>query len=161
MPSVRVGDSPVGQAVFAQQAFTAGQEIMEFTGELFERSHLPPVIKPEDDRYIQIDVDHYFGPSGNYDDLVNHSCNPNAGIRIHAQRVALIAIRDIAPGEEITWDYSTTMYQDSWQMHCACGQSVCRKIIGNFHDIPLATQEKYIQQNIVPDYILATRKERA
>ena len=42
--------------------------------------------------------------------LVNHSCDPNAAIR---EELLLVAIRDIQIGEEIRFDYSTTI-SDGW-----------------------------------------------
>jgi len=52
------------------------------------------------------------GPSGGVDDFFNHSCDPNAGLQIDGQKVWLVAIKNITQGEEITWDYSTTMDED-------------------------------------------------
>ena len=42
--------------------------------------------------------------------LVNHSCAPNAGIR---DDVRLVALSDIVVGEEIFYDYSTTMGEEN------------------------------------------------
>jgi len=36
-------------------------------------------------------------------DLVNHSCDPNCGL---VGAVLVVAMRDIEPGEEITFDYA-------------------------------------------------------
>jgi SET domain-containing protein len=58
--------------------------------------------KPEDDRYVQVDKNKYLGPSGDFDDLVNHSCNPNSGLKIKNKKAILIAIKNIKKGEEIT-----------------------------------------------------------
>lgn len=49
--------------------------------------------------------------------FVNHSCRPNAAVRGQA----LVATRDIAPGEEITFDYTTTESELAEPFHCRCG----------------------------------------
>ena len=41
------------------------------------------------------------GPSGEVDDFFNHSCDPNAGLKITATKAVLVAIKDIPPGQEI------------------------------------------------------------
>lgn len=88
---------------------------------------MPKLIKPEYDRYIQVGEDKYLGPSGDFDDFINHSCDPNSGIQIKGKKVVLLAIKDIKQNEEITWDYSTTMDEDDWEMDCQCGCLKCRK----------------------------------
>lgn len=101
-----------------------------------KRKELPELVTPEDDRYIQVGKDKYLGPSGDYDDFFNHSCNPNSGIKIKGNRVILIAIKNIKKGKEITWDYSTTMDEDEWEMCCMCKIKNCRKIIRDFKYLP-------------------------
>lgn len=64
-------------------------------------------------------------------DYINHSCNPNAGMRGH---ILLVAMRDIEPNEEVTFDYA--MVVSEWvgmdPISCDCGSSECRKIV--LHD---------------------------
>lgn len=61
--------------------------------------------------------------------FLNHSCEPNVGF---AGNVVLVAMRDIAPGEELTTDYALFDDYDG-QMECRCGSAGCRKIIDG-HD---------------------------
>ena len=64
--------------------------------------------------------------SGGLDDLVNHSCAPNLGLfpMVGAGGVDgdlfLVARREIAAGEELSFDYSTSMVDEPWAMDCAC-----------------------------------------
>ena len=63
---------------------------------------------------------------------LNHSCDPNTGIK---GRVTFIALRDIKPGEELTFDYSIS--EDSeWEMRCKCGAKNCRGIIKGVRLLP-------------------------
>ena len=56
-------------------------------------------------------------------DRINHCCEPNAGIN---GAVLLVALRDIAPGEEICYDYAMTDGQPYDNFTCACGVPTCR-----------------------------------
>ncbi len=63
---------------------------------------------------------------------LNHSCDPNAAIVDRA----LIALRPIARGDAITFDYNTTEYDMSSQFTCACGSCSGRVIRGFKHLSP-------------------------
>ena len=58
--------------------------------------------------------------------FLNHSCQPNVGF---AGNIVLVAMREIAPGEELTTDYALFDDYDG-QMTCHCGRSSCRTTIG-------------------------------
>ena len=53
----------------------------------------------------------------------NHSCRPNAMLRIAQGRVELFAMRDLAAGEEITVDYGETHHEG--RLRCRCGAPGC------------------------------------
>jgi hypothetical protein len=55
---------------------------------------------------------------------LNHSCDPNCEIDEIKGRVWLFAIRDIAAGEELVWDYN--LYDDDDPAPCHCGSPKCR-----------------------------------
>ena len=55
--------------------------------------------------------------------FINHSCEPNVGF---AGNVVLVAMRDVAAGEELTTDYA--MFDDyQGSMDCTCGRATCRQ----------------------------------
>ena len=59
---------------------------------------------------------------------LNHSCEPNAGIRKTNQQLFLFAAKPIAAEKEIVIDYSTILGDDDiWTMRCNCGRSACRR----------------------------------
>jgi SET domain-containing protein len=153
-----LGESNLGKAVFANTDFKQGEEIIEFKGKLFTYEELPVPYDDVEDHYVQIDKNLYMGPSGKIDDFLNHSCNPNSGIKIKGKRVILMAIKDVKKGEEITWDYSTTMDEDDWELNCMCKCKNCRKRIRDFRYLPKDIQQKYIELGIVPKYILENLK---
>lgn len=78
--------------------------------------------------------------------LLNHSCEPNAGIR---GLFDIVAMRNIRPGEELTWDYEMTerpdprTNPDHWRMRCHCGARRCRKFIWSYDNLSLALRRRY------------------
>jgi len=154
LENFKLGDNHLGKAVFSNRKFKIGDVITQFKGSIVSKNNLPlnPLVG-ENDRYMQISEDMFLGPSFEMDDYINHSCDPNAGVLFKKFGVILIAIKPIKIGDEITWDYSTTIYNDSWQMTCACKTSSCRSIVKEFKELPSEIKNKYISLGIVPDYI--------
>jgi hypothetical protein len=149
----RVGDNHLGKAVFAAAPFAEGDVLLEFTGRRLPADQVPSLMHGPSDRFVQVTPDHYMGPSGQLDDLVNHSCAPNAGLRFSGAGVFLVAIRAIAAGEEIAWDYSTTLRESDWHMLCQCKAADCRRVIGNFETLDAERQEWFRARNLVAPYL--------
>ena len=57
--------------------------------------------------------------------FLNHSCEPNVGF---AGNIVLVAMCDIAVGEELTTDYALFDDYDG-EMECQCGTGSCRRTI--------------------------------
>ena len=148
-----VGETHLGKAVFAAQPFVAGDPVIRFSGRRIASRRLPRRLFGRSDRYLQIAENEYLGPSGAVDDLINHSCAPNTGLRFMNNGIWLIAIRDIAAGEEIAWDYSTTLADAGWSMACQCGAATCRGTIGAFAALSPDQQEWYRARNLVAPYL--------
>jgi uncharacterized protein len=55
---------------------------------------------------------------------LNHSCDPNCEVDEIKKRVWILAIRNIAAGEELLWDYN--LYDDDDPAPCHCGSTKCR-----------------------------------
>lgn len=149
----RVGENHLGKAVFAATGFAEGDVLLEFTGQRLRADQVPSHMRGRGDRFVQVTPDHYMGPSGRLDDLVNHSCAPNAGLRFADDGVFLVAIRAIAPGEEISWDYSTTLRESNWRMLCQCKAPECRRVIGNFETLDAERQAWFRARNLVAPYL--------
>ena len=152
----RVEENHLGKAVFAAAPFAEGDTLLEFTGRRFRVDQIPSLMRGSDDRFVQVTPDHYMGPSGQLDDLVNHSCAPNAGLRFTEDGVFLVAVRAIAAGEEVSWDYSTTLKESNWHMICQCRAPGCRRVIGNFDSLDADRQEFFRARNLVAPYLRRT-----
>ena len=55
---------------------------------------------------------------------LNHSCDPNCEVDEIKGRVWIFAMRNIAAGEELVWDYN--LYDDEDPAPCHCGSPKCR-----------------------------------
>jgi SET domain-containing protein len=53
----------------------------------------------------------------------NHSCQPNAVLRIRQGRVEFYAMRDVKSGEELTVNYGQTHHEG--KLRCCCGAPGC------------------------------------
>lgn len=148
-----IGDTHLGKSVFAARPFKKGEVITQFSGPRIHALKVPKSYRGERDRYMQIDREHFIGPSGKPDDLINHSCEPNAGLRFRKLDIRLVAIKNIKVGEEISWDYSTTMFENSWKMKCDCKKKICRRVVGDFMLLPKKLQNKYRRLGIIPQYL--------
>lgn len=114
-----------GKGVFARTNILAGEPILIFSGPLLKRAEIR-----EEDYHLQVGADLYLGASGEADDYVNHSCEPNAGFR---DGLVLVARRDIGAEEEITWDYSTAIDEEDFPgFACFCGAATCRGVVRSF-----------------------------
>ena len=71
---------------------------------------------------------------------INHSCNPNAGLR---GRKIVVAMNNIKKGSEVTLDYSITEDDPSWEMKCSCGHDNCRRVIRSVRFLPDGIFKKY------------------
>jgi SET domain len=71
---------------------------------------------------------------------LNHSCEPTLGWR---DETTLVAVRDLAAGEELTLDYATAIDDPTFVMMCHCETYRCRQVIeGTDWQIP-QLQKRY------------------
>lgn len=73
----------------------------------------------------------------------NHSCSPNAGI---IGGVTFRAIKDIARGDEICFDYAISESDTEWFMEktCQCKAFHCRTKITSIQSLPKKTYNSYL-----------------
>lgn len=85
---------------------------------------------------------------------VNHSCDPNCGIRVNKTGAHdFVSIRDISVNEEITFDYAMRNYTiDFFPEKCMCGSDKCRGIITGWKDLPNERKKEY--EGFVATYLL-------
>ena len=151
---VQVIPSRFGKAVIATRAIMAGELILQFRGRLYDIDTYKKKVKSHKNYFLQVDRSLFLGPTRSPDNYVNHSCEPNGGLIKLKRNLYLKALRPIEQGEEVTFDYSTSMSEDFWEMDCCCGAPTCRGRIRDFRHLPVELQQKYLQLNAVPSFIL-------
>ena len=82
-----------GRGVFAGEPIPEGALIAPFSGPFLRYAETSAATYA-----LQIGPDLYIGESGGVDDLFNHSCDPNAGVRISGTSAELRAITGHLPG---------------------------------------------------------------
>jgi SET domain-containing protein len=120
-----------GYGVFAIAPIGAGEVLLAWGGDVLTAEEFSKQPVRVQQHSLQIEEDLYLVPSGADEpaDYVNHSCEPNAGMR---GQIVLVALRDIDPGEEVCYDYATSDGGPYDEFDCACGAPSCRgKITGN------------------------------
>ena len=77
---------------------------------------------------------------------VNHSCEPNCGIRVNETGAHdFVAIKDIGPHEEITFDYAMRNYTiEHFPYKCMCGSEKCRGRITGWKDLSEKLKKEYV-----------------
>jgi uncharacterized protein len=117
-----------GWGSFAIETIRAGETVAAFGGWVVDRATLGTMSHDRQSRSIQVDDDLYLVSDETPEpgDMLNHSCEPNAGLKGSA---LLVAMRDIAVGEEITFDYAMCDASDYDEFSCMCGVPTCRQIV--------------------------------
>ena len=127
--------------MFALAPVAQGELLVAWGGVVLTAEQLPLVAGDLAYLGVQIEEDLYlWPPEAGPADWVNHSCNPNAGLD---GQCVLRAMRDIAVGEEICFDYAMTDSSPYDEFDCLCGAANCRgRITGRDWQIP-ALQTAY------------------
>lgn len=114
-----------GFGSFAIAPIAAGTIVACFGGTPLDRALFDRHDADRRSRSIQIDEDTYLlgPPKREPGDAINHSCEPNCGMGGAAQ---VVAMRDIAVGETLTFDYAMADGSDYDEFACACGSTSCR-----------------------------------
>ncbi len=131
-----------GFGSFALQRIRAGETVAGFGGWVVDGTTLAGLPVYRQQRSIQVDEDLFLvsGETPEPGDMLNHSCEPNCGI-LGSQ--LLVAMRDIEPGEELSFDYAMCDASDYDEFRCYCGAPTCREIVTGSDWRDPALQAKY------------------
>lgn len=134
-----------GEGVFATRPFGPGDTVL--TGVIvreLDHNHRH-ASQIGEDRFVE---------HGGLIPKVNHSCDPNCGIRVNATGAHdLVARRPVVGGEEITFDYAMRNYTvDHFPVHCRCGSRLCRDRVTGWQALPADRKAEY--QGLVAPYLL-------
>lgn len=129
-PKLEVRDTATGKGNFAVVKIFKGEIVVRWEGRVLSESELPGLPVALRRNSIQISAEKYLVPfSLSNADFFNHSCEPNLGL---AGLRTLVAMRDIAAGEPLCYDYAMSDSSPYDEFDCQCGSPQCRsKITGN------------------------------
>jgi SET domain-containing protein len=127
-PKTRIRKSPIhGRGLFASRPIRKGEIVAIKGGHILDRPALSRVRRRIAASYMQIDDLFYIGALRSAEValnkiFINHSCEPNLGIR---GQITFVARRAIEAGEELTYDWA--MEENAPAVtRCACGARRCR-----------------------------------
>jgi uncharacterized protein len=123
----RIGRSTTGLGLFAIKPIKRGAYIATYRG--------PRISTEEADRRERLGAKYMFelnsrwtidgSPRWNVARYMNHSCWPNAKPVTRNSRIVFVALRLIAPGEELTYNYGPE-YFEYFLEHKGCRCAACR-----------------------------------
>jgi uncharacterized protein len=158
---VSVRPAKHGLGLFAAKTYWPGDVIIKVTGRIVDAGVLWERRGTFADNCYRFGPETYLDPGDAPGRYVNHSCEPNAGVRKRSNQLFLFAAAQIESGDEIFIDYSTILGDDDvWTMQCSCGRRTCRKTIRRFGALPTALKERYVESGLVPGYIINTLRRR-
>ena len=127
-----------GKGVYAARPIAKGETIIEYRGEIISwdealRRHPHDPSDPNHTFYFHLDDGHVIDGKhvGNAAKWINHSCAPNCEAEQDGMRVFIKALRKIAAGEELFYDYGLVIDARitpklKREYACWCGAKTCR-----------------------------------
>jgi uncharacterized protein len=157
-PSIEVrGSETHGRGLFAAVAIPAGAFVwIKDAGEKYysqaEIDAMTPVEQKNFYDYsYQVGPDQFYGTpegsAGDDADYMNHSCDPNVWFEADG---SMTARRDIAAGEEITYDYATSESRANFALQCRCSSPLCRETIRGTDIAKLLDLRKRYEGHVMP-----------
>jgi SET domain-containing protein len=144
-PKTQVRASRIhGQGLFARAPIAKGEIVAVKGGYIFNAQEWTAIEEALGSAEIQIAEDLFIAPVHQEQRdggmlYTNHSCDPNIAIQ---GQIVFVAMKDIAPDEELTHDWATT--DDlNYEMACNCGAANCRGVITGKDWTKKELQEKY------------------
>lgn len=127
------------KGIYAKRDFNIGEIVLIFQGNELVTEGGHHTLQIGQNEHLLVDEPQRY---------VNHSCDPNCGIK---GRTILVAMKPIKQGEEVTFDYAMTEYSCSG-LQCLCGAKNCRGKITGFDKLPDDFRERY--KGFISDYLL-------
>ncbi len=146
--------------LYATRAWKAGETICALDGiaqaypthysiQVAPTEHLVPPLRAVADG----DIEDYYRWC-----FINHSCAPNVYIDTATRTV--VALADLAPGDELRYDYETTEWNMVEPFACDCGALSCRHHVRGFKHLT-DTQRRGLSGPVAPHLLLLLRDLQA
>ncbi len=146
------GTEAKGEGVLATRSFQVGETVMIGVIEReLDRNH---------SHASQVSAERFVLHAGLVT-KVNHSCDPNCGVRPNPSGAHdYVAREPIAAGQEITFDYAMRNYTvEHFAAPCQCASRHCRDRITGWKDLPAHRKAAY--HGFVAPYLIDIDNQRA
>lgn len=122
-----VRDSRVhGRGVFALERIRKGARVAQYRGEIITKRESLVRQEGGNEYIFNLDDEHDLDGAVEWNParFVNHSCAPNCEALLEDREIWLVALREIQPGEELSFNYGYSL--EDYQEHpCRCGAKRC------------------------------------
>lgn len=126
-----------GLGGFARRIIPPGTRVIEYLGEKIDKQESLRRCELNNEFIFTLDETHDLDGSVDWNParLINHSCSPNCEAEVDQGRIWIATIREIAVGEEVTFNYGFDLV-DYRQYACHCGAPECvgYVVAAEFHD---------------------------
>jgi uncharacterized protein len=121
----RVARSRTGLGLFAVASIQRGAHLLDYVGPRISNA----VASRLDTKYL-FELDERWTIDGSHRQniarYINHSCQPNAEVRLVRRTLKVFALKRILPGQEITYDYGEEYFEAYIRaLPCQCAR--CQK----------------------------------
>jgi len=127
-----------GWGIFAKKFIPKGTKIIEYIGEKItkaEANRRGPKLVEYAKKHKELGAVYLFELNKRYDidghvpgnkaKYINHSCHPNCESDVIRGKIWTIALRDIAKGEELFYNYGYDDFESYEDHPCRCGSKRC------------------------------------
>jgi SET domain-containing protein len=115
-----------GTGGFAARTIPRGTRVIEYVGEKITKAESLQRCEANNEYIFTLDEESDLDGSVPWNParFINHSCTPNCEAVLEAGHIWVIALRDIAPGEELSFNYGYDL-TDYREHPCSCGTAKC------------------------------------
>lgn len=125
------------RSLHAREAFHAGQILSDFSMSRREDEPSYLTVQVSEDEHVRLIPSHL--------ELINHSCDPNVFFDVETRK--LVALKDLAVGEELVFFYPSTEWLMVQPFQCLCGSKDC---LGVIQGASLLSEEEALRYDINP-----------
>jgi hypothetical protein len=135
-----VGNSSDYLGLFTHNPIKKGKTVTSFAGRIV------PFVDANS-KSLQLSSQLFLrGPGNSLDEFINHSCEPNCTVSFQKVIPYAVAVRDILPGEEITFNYNSIkwdlleqeeVFGEQSAFVCLCKSRLCVGQVRGFNHLSL------------------------
>jgi len=132
-----------GSGCYTLAPIPEGAYVVQYTGTVLSKEEADELYSERPDTYLFcLGEGEYVIDGDTVAAFVNHCCDPNCETDEIDGNVWVIALRAIAPGEELTYDYNLYDGDDDDEAPCTCGANTCRGTMYGEEEIERRAKEK-------------------